>query len=235
MRRDVKCYEAFDKLVGSHMLSGAQESELLRSLTFKEEDLWLKVLYRARCNSYDLSVLDPLSLHHADKMHHQDAPTAPNHTPASRDVKQRAAQRAQTIFANRSHHPLPCATFRRTSALWMARPYSAWQCVGGGGGGGVCLHSVHPKTFVPAVCVCVPAVLCPLSLSAIVSKCVCVCVCVACRVCMATSYCRHPSHALSLALCMCVCIQCGCEDDSGGSGLLSWRLCCVSRTNYRHP
>jgi len=69
VRRDVKCYQAFDKLVESHMLSGADEAALLSELHFTADLEWLKVMYHARCNRYDLSISSPLALPDQDAMH----------------------------------------------------------------------------------------------------------------------------------------------------------------------
>lgn len=62
VKKDVRCFEAFEKLVDSHMLSAKQEDDLLRSLTFRPEDLWLKVMYQSRMHKYDLAVHQPLQI-----------------------------------------------------------------------------------------------------------------------------------------------------------------------------
>ena len=52
---------AFEKLVDSHMLSAGEQRTLLASLRFRESDVWLKGMYRARLHKYDLSMAHPLS------------------------------------------------------------------------------------------------------------------------------------------------------------------------------
>jgi len=44
------------------MLSGADEAALLSELHFTADLEWLKVMYHARCNRYDLSISSPLAL-----------------------------------------------------------------------------------------------------------------------------------------------------------------------------
>eukprot|EP00879_Flechtneria_rotunda_P031998 GHRR01035141.1.p2 GENE.GHRR01035141.1~~GHRR01035141.1.p2 ORF type:complete len:160 (+),score=51.01 GHRR01035141.1:1167-1646(+) len=49
LQADPFCQEAFAALVDNHMLSNAQELELLDSLPLGPVDRWLALLYRARC------------------------------------------------------------------------------------------------------------------------------------------------------------------------------------------
>lgn len=60
---DVYCYEAFDKLMAHHMLSGKDEQELLNSLPFKdqcnEHAELVQYLYSSKMKKYDLSGSGP--------------------------------------------------------------------------------------------------------------------------------------------------------------------------------
>jgi len=48
-RADPFCRQAFAALVDNHMLTNAEELELLDGLPFRAEDRWLALLYRAKC------------------------------------------------------------------------------------------------------------------------------------------------------------------------------------------
>lgn len=89
---------AFEKLVESHMLSAEEEAALLASLRFKEDELWLKAMYRGRLHKYDVSVVEPLSLAaEDDSMDHNSGA----HAAEAAETRVRALDRARAIFANR--------------------------------------------------------------------------------------------------------------------------------------
>lgn len=46
---DPYCYEAFDALVGNHMLTNDEELQLLEGIAALPGDEWLKLMYRCRC------------------------------------------------------------------------------------------------------------------------------------------------------------------------------------------
>jgi tetratricopeptide (TPR) repeat protein len=61
VKRDVYCFEGFEKLIDSHMLTAEQERDLLASLSFSDDDEWLRVFYQSRVKKYDLSVDHPVN------------------------------------------------------------------------------------------------------------------------------------------------------------------------------
>lgn len=61
VKRDVYCFEGFEKLIDSHMLTAEQERGLLASLSFSDDDEWLRVFYQSRVKKYDLSVDHPVN------------------------------------------------------------------------------------------------------------------------------------------------------------------------------
>jgi hypothetical protein len=92
------CPSAFEKLVESHMLSAEEEAGLLACLRFKEDELWLKAMYRGRLHKYDVSVLEPLSLAAEDhNMHDKSAA----HASEGAETRVCALDRARAILANR--------------------------------------------------------------------------------------------------------------------------------------
>ncbi|EKX51857.1 hypothetical protein GUITHDRAFT_161443 [Guillardia theta CCMP2712] len=62
LQRDYRCYEAFEKLIESHMLSSQEQADLLNTLHFKDSEVWLQAMYKSRMEKYDLSVDKPLQL-----------------------------------------------------------------------------------------------------------------------------------------------------------------------------
>jgi len=62
LQRDYRCYEAFEKLIDSHMLSSQEQADLLNTLHFKDSEIWLQAMYKSRMEKYDLSVDKPLQL-----------------------------------------------------------------------------------------------------------------------------------------------------------------------------
>lgn len=49
LQLDPYCYEAFNALVGNHMLTNDEELQLLEGITALPGDDWLKMMYRCRC------------------------------------------------------------------------------------------------------------------------------------------------------------------------------------------
>eukprot|EP00191_Tetraselmis_sp_GSL018_P013716 CAMPEP_0177591846 /NCGR_PEP_ID=MMETSP0419_2-20121207/8229_1 /TAXON_ID=582737 /ORGANISM="Tetraselmis sp., Strain GSL018" /LENGTH=478 /DNA_ID=CAMNT_0019082643 /DNA_START=732 /DNA_END=2168 /DNA_ORIENTATION=+ len=50
---DPNCYEAFAALVDNHLLTSAEERELVSSLKFPEGSRWVELLYRCKCKKYE--------------------------------------------------------------------------------------------------------------------------------------------------------------------------------------
>ena len=63
VKYDVRCVEAFDRLIESRMLSAADETALFTSLTFTAETEWIKLVYANRIQQFDPAITvgnDPL-------------------------------------------------------------------------------------------------------------------------------------------------------------------------------
>ena len=122
------------------MLSAEEESALLASLRFREDELWLKGMYRGRLHKYDVSVVQPLSLSAEDDImdHNGGAVQAAE----AAETRVRALDRARAIFANRylSRHA-DCGGLCLPACLRCADTLVVW---------------VLPMTWhVQYVCVCI--------------------------------------------------------------------------------
>ncbi|KAL6071028.1 anaphase-promoting complex subunit Cut9 [Balamuthia mandrillaris] len=53
LKLDIFCYEAFERLIENHMLTSAEEKELMDSLTTPEDADYLKALYLCKLKKYD--------------------------------------------------------------------------------------------------------------------------------------------------------------------------------------
>ena len=83
------------------MLSAEEEAALLASLRFKEDELWLKAMYRGRLHKYDVATVEPLSLAAEDDVMDHNGPPGVQAAEAA-ETRVCALDRARAIFANRS-------------------------------------------------------------------------------------------------------------------------------------
>jgi hypothetical protein len=60
LKKDSTNVEAFNRLVGCQLVTGAQKAELLRGLEFSVEDEWLRKFYEASIKNIDEEKLQPI-------------------------------------------------------------------------------------------------------------------------------------------------------------------------------
>mmetsp|Transcript_17222 Transcript_17222/g.28307 ORF Transcript_17222/g.28307 Transcript_17222/m.28307 type:complete len:551 (+) Transcript_17222:192-1844(+) len=60
VRKDPFCFEAFERLIDSHMLTISEERELVSSLKITADDHWLKDLYLCKLKKYDTAAGDSI-------------------------------------------------------------------------------------------------------------------------------------------------------------------------------
>ena len=58
LKRDPTCQEAFKRMVDFYLLGSTGKEQLLTSLNFKPEDIWIKQYYIARINEDTACHLD---------------------------------------------------------------------------------------------------------------------------------------------------------------------------------